>query len=173
MTLKNLLCAAFTVAFSLIPAGCGYHVGSIMHPQIRSIAIAPIRNETIEPFASAALRQALSEQFQHDNSLKVKSMEEADCILFAKISEISTKSTQWDSGDDDRTFRPGEFSLSVEVEFRVVIPGKAKPLISNREISGSADYQVLIDHHINRRRGIQQACRNAAEQAVIYTVEAW
>ncbi len=152
---------------------CGYHVGSIMHPQVKSIAIAPVKNDTVEPDVSAWLRQSLAEQFEFDGSLKVKSMEEADCILYARVSEVKTTATSYSSFDGNQTFSPAEFGLALTVEYTVIIPGRAQPLIETREVGGDAKYQVAVDHNIARRRGVQQACREAAREAVIYVVEAW
>lgn len=154
--------------------GCGYHIGaSMMHPQIKSIAIAPVKNDTLEPNVSAEMRGMLSEQFCIDGSLKVKSLEEADCIVYCVVTNVETTATQEDSTNRDMTYRPAEWTVQVTAQFTVIIPGRAKPLLSSREQTGSAIYQVLADHDISRRRGIQMACRAAAEKIVVDTTEAW
>ena len=153
--------------------GCGYKIGSIMHPQVKSIAIAPVTNDTLEPFAAAQMSAALREKFQFDNSLKVKELQTADCILYGKIIEVKTTATMEDSTDGEQTYRAAEWRVAVIFEFVVMIPGRKKPLINKRRVSGAAKYQVAADQAITRRRGVQQACRDAAEQAVVYTTEAW
>lgn len=165
--------AIFAIVFSVFAASCGYHIGSIMHPQIKSIAIAPVKNDTTEPDVSAWLRQSLAEQFEFEGSLKVKSMEEADCILYARVYEVKTTATSFSSYDGNQTFSPAEFGVSVKIEYTVIIPQKTSPLIETREVVGDARYQVAADHNIARRRGVQQACREVARKAVIYVVEAW
>ncbi len=157
----------------IILTSCGYHLGPIMHPQVKTIAIAPVENDSIEPEVSAHLRQSLAEQFELDGALKVKSLSEADCVLYARVTKVANTGTSTDSYDGNQTYTPAEFSLSITVEYTVIIPGRTEPLIELREISGSAKYQVLADSNIARRRGVQQACRDAAEQAVVYVVEAW
>ncbi|OGV44298.1 MAG: hypothetical protein A2X48_08360 [Lentisphaerae bacterium GWF2_49_21] len=170
---KYEICLLVAASMFLLIAGCGYQLGSVMHPQIKTIAIAPIKNETIEMMATQFMRQSLAEQFELDNSLKVKGLEEADCVLYGKIVSVKTTSIGYDSHNDDQTYTPAEFSLEVKFEFVVIIPGRAKPLVNNRQVIGRASYQVAMDNDIARRRGIQQACREAAEQIVIDTVEAW
>lgn len=157
----------------LFAVSCGYHVGSIMHPQIKTIAIAPVKNDTIEPLVSPYMRQSLAEQFEIDGSLKVKQIADADCILYGRVVEVKTTSTSFDSYDGDQTYTPAEFGVSINFEFVVIIPGRSKSLIETRQVSGEARYQVAADNNIARRRGVQQACRDAAEKAVIYTTEAW
>ena len=50
---RSILLSAL-LAFGL--GGCGYHLGDIGNPQLKSIAVAPIDNETYEPNASAFMR---------------------------------------------------------------------------------------------------------------------
>jgi len=166
--------AMITLALIILcTGGCGYKMGSIMHPQVKSIAIAPITNETLEPFVSASMRGALTEQFQFDNSLKVKDLQTADCILFGKVIKVETTASAEDSTDNEQTYRAAEWQVAVEFEFIVSIPGRKEPLISKRRVKGTAKYQVMADQEVTRSRGVKQACRNAAQEAVVYTTEAW
>ena len=171
--IRKIISIVFVISLVFVLNSCGYKIGSLMHPQVKTIAIAPITNETLEPFASALMRQALCEQFQFDNSLKVKSILSSDFILYGKIFKIKTTATMEDSFDNSQTYRAAEWGVSVTFEFVVMIPGKKEPLIKRRRVTGFAKYQVAADQAVPRRRGIQQACRNAAEQAVVYTTEAW
>lgn len=161
------------IACTLFINGCGYHFGSLMHPQVKSIAVAPVTNETLEPYVSADLRNALCEQFQFDGSLKLKSLKEADCIIYGRVIKVETTDTADATFDNSQTFRAAEWSVAVTFEYQVLIPGKKKPLIPKRRVTGMAKYQIFADQQTTRRRGVQQACRNAAQNAVIYTTEAW
>ncbi len=154
-------------------AGCGYHMGSMMHPQIRSIAFSDIRNDTREPLLTAIVRNQLAAQFQTDNSLKLKSKDDADCILYCRIVSISTRSIREDSYDNDKTYRPTEFSVSLTAEFTVLIPGRSEPLIPRRTVSASATYQYHTDPTVGKHYGMRQAAYNLANQIVEYTTEAW
>ena len=58
----------------LLLPGCGYHLGSIAHPQIKTVAIAEVKNETYEVLAASLLRSILAERFQFDNSRTLTSM---------------------------------------------------------------------------------------------------
>jgi len=166
--------ALVLLVFIMLPTGgCGYKMGSIMHPQVKSIAIAPISNETLEPFVSAEMRGALCEKFQFDNSLSLKDLKTADCILYGKVVEVKTTATAEDSTDNEQTYRAAEWGVSVTLEFVVSIPGRKETLINKRRVTGTANYQVMADQAVTRRRGVKQACRNAAQEAVVYTTEAW
>ena len=79
---RSLLLSAVLLSALLLP-GCGYHLGSIAHPQIKTVAVADVKNETYEVMAATLLRNILTERFQFDNSLKLTSMDKADCIVYA------------------------------------------------------------------------------------------
>jgi outer membrane lipopolysaccharide assembly protein LptE/RlpB len=169
-----LLLGILLLAAALLPVGgCGYRVGNLMHPQVHSIAIAPVKNETMEPMAGTFLQQALREQFSLDGSLTVKEMGEADCILYGRIVDAKTTHTSSDTKNDMQEYRAAEWAVKVTFEYTVIIPGRANELIERRQVTGTAVYQVATDPDTARRRGVQQACRNAAQTAVVYTVEAW
>ncbi len=167
LTLLALLAGLF------FQSGCGYHMGSLAHPQVKSIAIAPIPSDALDPMAGPYMRQLLSEQFQFDASLKVEGLQEADCILYGRIINVRTTAVGHDSYDAEQRYTPSEWTLEVKFEFSVLIPGREKPLVGTRQVLGSATYQVMADHEATRKLGLRQACRDAAEKAVVYTVEAW
>ncbi len=176
--LNKIITRVFLVAIVATFAGCsGYKYGSIAHPQIKSISIAPVRNDSFEPMLATYLRKALAEQFQFDNSFKVypysDSANPADCIIFAKMTESKVTSIGTDSDDDEDTYQPAKWTVSVSGEFEIIIPGEATPVFAKRMVTASATYQVYAGNRITKRRGLQQACRNLAKQIVSYTTEAW
>ena len=157
----------------LSTSSCGYRLGSLMHPQIKTVAIADVKNETTEVLASAIMRKLLAERFQFDNSLKIVSLDKADCIVYCRIQSVQNQGVSWDSYDNDQTFRPSEFRLTVTAQFSVEVPGQATPLVPLRTVSGLSTYQFTSDPAIGREGGLQQACLNIANSIVSYTTEAW
>ena len=154
-------------------SGCGYHWGSITHPQIKTIAIAPVTNDTMEYNVSAQMRGMLAEQFNVDGSLRLVSLEEADCIIYCIVKKVETVSIGEDSTDNEMTYRPAEWALEISAEFQVIIPGRAKPLIPLITLSGYSSYQVTADNETGRRRGILMACRDLSCKIVANVTEAW
>ena len=165
--------AALMSLMVIFLSSCGYHMGSMMHPQIKTVAIAEVRNETREVLAGTIMRKQLAERFQFDNSLKITTPEKADCIVMCRILSVKNAGVGWKSTDEDMTFRPSEFSITVNAEFTVTIPGSAKPLVPLRKVTGSATYQFTADPAIGRENGLIQACYNMANLVVQYTTEAW
>ena len=172
---RSLLCfLLLPLALAALTSSCGYyHMGSLMHPQVQSIAFAEIRNDTREPLLTGIVRGQLAGQFQFDNSLKIKSRDEADCILYCRITDVTTRSIRFDSTDSEKTYRPAEFSVTINAEFTVLIPGRAEPLIAKRSVSGTANYQYNADPNAGKYYGMRQAAYNLANTIVEYTTEAW
>ena len=158
---------------SLFLCGCGYRMGSMMHPQIKTIAISEIRNDTREPLLTEVLRNQLAEAFQFDNSLSLKQKDEADCILYCRVKSVETRTIRENSTDNDRTYRPSEFQVTINAEFLVKIPGKSEPLIPLRDVSGSVNYQYNADPNVGKYYGLRQAAFNLSRRIVQYTTEAW
>ena len=163
--------AFFCVLF--LPS-CGYyHMGSMMHPQIKTIAISTIRNDTREPLLTELARTQIAARFQSDNSLKLGSKEEADCILYVRLVSTSSSMRRYNPGYEEDEYRPAEFHIDVSAEMEVLIPGRSEPLIAKRTVTGGANYQYNVDPQVGKYYGMRQACYDLAGEIVEYTTEAW
>jgi outer membrane lipopolysaccharide assembly protein LptE/RlpB len=160
-------------ALFLLLSGCGYQFGHFMHPQVKSIAIAPLKNETLAYNVPAVLRNRLTEAFMRDGALKVKSLREADCILYARVTKITYRETTPASFDDEITYRPMEWRIIMTAEFTIIIPGNKEPLIKLQKISADAIFQVQADYFVNRERGIEQCSWHLARLITQQVTEAW
>ena len=174
---KNLIIIGKTVLICIVAiltgSGCGYHVGTMMHPQIKTVAIAPIKNETMEPLVTQLMRKQLAQQFQVDGSLRLKSLETADCIVYARILQVRTTESAEDSTNADMTYRTAQWALEIKLEFVVIIPGRRKPLVHRSTVIGKASFDVTNDQNTARRSGLDAACLSVAKKVVANTTEAW
>ena len=167
--MKNL----FLLAVVLLISGCGYHIGTLAHPQLKSVAVAPVTNETLSYNASAVLRSKLTEVFMTDGSLKLKSSSTADCIVYARILKVNFVDISGHVSNTDDDFLPDEWKVVVEVEYSVIIPGRAKPLIGPRKVSGQAEFVCDTDLEIARNNGVRQALFMVSKTIVSNLTEAW
>lgn len=163
------LCSALLMLFS----GCGYQVGNLMHPQLKTVAIAPIANETLAYNLAPQLRNLLIECFQTDGSLKVVSEDQADCIVYAKVTNIKFGEMAWSSRGKDDDFMPNQWRVSITVKMAVMVPGRATPLLSEREITGSSQFSGSPDLETSRTYAVRQAGYEAAKKMVTRLTEAW
>ena len=171
---RAVFAAGFLVLVGLVSASCGYyHMGSMMHPQIKTIAISAIRNDTREPLLTELARTQIAARFQSDNSLKLVQKEDADCILYVRLIDVTTSVMRYNPGYEEDEYRPAEFHLNLTAEMEVLIPGRSEPLIRKRSVSGSSNYQYNVDPQVGKYYGLRQACFDLGGEIVEYTTEAW
>ena len=170
--MKRFFAVCIICAAAVFISGCGYQVGYLMHPQISTVAVAPVTNETLTYNAASVLQQRLSELFTTDGSLTLKSISKADCIVYARILKINyVESSGHISEDDD--FLPNEWRVTVQVEYSVILPGRAKPLLGPKIVSGEADFLSDADLENARINGVNQALFHIARTIVANLTEAW
>lgn len=175
--MKRYLGLAAVAAAMLFCGGCGYRIGSLVHPQLKTVAVAPVQNETLEYNLTAQVRNLLCERFMTDGSLKLVDEKEADCIVYARIvdakyAEVSwAESTRAEDGED--ILLPNEWSVTLVIEYTVIIPGRVQPLVSARRVSGTANFQTGPDQLTGRMNGVRQAAYAAARQVVASFTEGW
>ena len=172
----RVILAACVLALGCVffTSSCGYyHMGSMMHPQIKTIAISTIRNDTKEPLLTELARTQIAARFQSDNSLKLVSKEEADCILYVRLVNVTSSMLRYNPGYEEDEYRPAEFRVNLSAEMEVLIPGRSEPLIRKRTVSGFANYQYNVDPQVGRYYGLRQACYDLGGEIVEYTTEAW
>lgn len=150
---------------SFILTACGYHLGTLGHPQIKSIAVAVAVNETVEPYLAAHMRQFCAEQIQTDGTYKLETIENADAILYTRVVEVSSYSEGSTSTNNESRFRPRAFDVSTMVEYTLIIPGHVKP-IENGRVTAKTIYQPFIDVELGRQAALKQGCRDASVEII-------
>ena len=173
MKIRSISVAGIVAVLSLLLGGCGYQVGSLMHPQIQTIAIAPVVNETIAYNAAPQVRALLCERFQTDGSLKVVDEKSADCIVYARVTKVRYSEVSWSKTMDDDKFEPNQWRVAINIQYTVMLPGRATPLIKERDAGGSALFTSGPDLEISRNSALRQAAFEAAKNIVTSVTEAW
>ena len=151
--------------------GCGYRIGVLGHPQIKTIAVAPVTNETTSYNAAAQARNILCESIMADGTLKLTHLSVADCILYAKVKSVAFSEVAWSEGRDDR-FVPNQWNVVIAMEYSVILPGQARPITSGN-VKGRAQFTTGPDMEIGRLSGIRQALFEASKNIVIAITEGW
>ena len=88
--------------FCFIFSGCGYHIagkGINLPPEVKSIAIPILKNETKETNLEHIVTEAIRNEFIRTKKLKVVSEEEADAILYGTIKSFDISAVSFDRND--------------------------------------------------------------------------
>ena len=161
--------------------GCrSYQRGSLMHPQVKSVGVEVFQNLSEEPALGPVFRRKLAEQFMTDGSLKVKDTSDVDAvvrgrILHARYDETArVKSRDKNARSNERAaYQAAVFQAEVEVEYDVVVPGRERPLVSVRHVTGKASFSRMPDLVVPRQDALAQALNDAAIRIVADVTEAW
>ena len=171
MKIRGIIAASSALLLLCFCGGCGYRIGTLGHPQIKSIAVAPVTNETTSYNAAAQTRSVLCEAIMADGTLKLTHQSSADCILYAKVKSISFSEVSWSKKEDDE-FVPNQWKVSIKMDYSVILPGRAEPLAAG-SVNGDAQFTTGPDMEIGRLSGIRQALLAAAKNIVIAVTEGW
>ncbi|HBP08509.1 LPS assembly lipoprotein LptE [Victivallis lenta] len=173
--MRKIHLAALAAFLLVVCGGCGYRVGSLMHPQIKTVAVAPVQNETVEYNLTAQVRNLLCERFMVDGSLKLVDEKEADCIVYARVTDVRFAEVSWAKNDKDRDdiFLPNEWSVTLTIEYSVIIPGRVQPLVAAKKVTGTANFETGPDQMIGRLNGVRQAAYDASKNVVSSFTEGW
>ena len=169
---KIFLLITFAVSATLL-SSCGYTLGANGNPQIKTIAIAPIKNETYEVNISSQMKNALVDRFSFDGTYKIGNMSDADAVLYGKVTNIDITAANILTAPGQVTTVTKTFGATITFEFILIVPGRAQPVVPDTSISGTAQFQVPVDLFPAKSQGFEQACRDAAEQTVWACAEAW
>ena len=160
---KNILLISLTV---LLLAGCGYRFGpggENISPEIRTIFIDPLGNNTSEANVENFFRNALIVRFQTSPRFKLaESASQADARLRGAISTLSTGHLSYSSADIAREDR-------VTAVLDLVFETRDKEVIwSNKNFSWYTDY--LVDQNnpgssdLNRKAALQKLAADSADR---------
>ena len=170
----KLLSSLLLFSILILAGGCGYKIGFTGHPQIKSVAVAPVVNETLLYNASGTLRALLCERIMNDGTYKLLRESNADCIIHTKVLKASFSEISWDSDDDDNSeFLPEHYKVKVDLEFSVIMPGKVQPVIGPGKITGEAMFDNMIDLETARHQGVKQALWDGSKKIVDALTESW
>ena len=167
-TSLTVLCAMLMTLCS----SCGYHIGFIKHPQIDSLAVAPVINQTTSYNAASDMRMMMSEVIMQDGTYKLADQKYADGILFLTVTSIAFTEFDDASVERDRQYKPSEWRTTVKVSYKLLIPGSGKPIITGTA-RGSAQFQASVDLESVRLRSARQACYEADKKIIYQVSEGW
>ena len=166
---KVLFCGLLLTAFC---SGCGYKVGFIKHPQLDSIAVAPVINETEIYNAASDMRMMMNEVIMQDGTFKLSDLRRADAILYITVQNIAFAEATQATVKDQLEYRPDEWRVLVNATYKLVIPGQGKPILSGRR-DGEIRFQAGADVESGRLKAVRQACFIAARKIVYAVAEGW
>jgi len=167
-------------ALLLVSGCCCLKPGSLMHPQIRTVAIGEFMNDTDEAALTSVLRQKLTEAFTTDGALILTTPSKADVIVQGRIlsyTPAALASSKVSDADREQAKRDNYqtqiYQISVVIGFELKMPGRPCPIMDMREVRGTAPFNRLPDLTVARDEGLRRAIQDAAQQITVAVTEGW
>ena len=161
----------------LIPAilaltltGClGYRLGSTLPPNIRSVYMPTIVNETTEPLLEIETTRALKRELRKDGTLRLAQAEDADSALRVQLVRYSLQPLRYERGRA-RTVSEYRLSMRAEISFERLDTGE---ILVERTVKGESTFTTTGDLTSSKQASLPAAARDLAHNIVEVVVEYW
>lgn len=159
------------LVFLLLPAyflsGCGFYTFSGNVPgHLESIAIPAVENRTAEFGLVEELTDAIIESFTQDNTLKIRKLQNADCVLYCTLLRLDDKPFSFQANE---TVDEYKVTLTLKVKFEDRVKGKT---VWEETLTQFGVYP-FGEGASAREDGIAEAIEKLAEEILNKTVSGW
>ncbi|MFH0907889.1 MAG: LptE family protein [bacterium] len=163
--------AIAVLAFGL--SGCaGYHVGSMLPPDIKTVYVPTFVNKTREPLLEVETTAAVLEEIQNDGSLQLANKEDADAILDVTLTHFSLDPVSYRRESSTKT-AAREYRLTITVSYMLRRRADDSIVSEAPSVSGDAVFELIGDLSSSKLRGIPLTSTDLAHKIVERLVETW
>jgi outer membrane lipopolysaccharide assembly protein LptE/RlpB len=163
------------VLFFIFLAGCGYTVGSLVPPHIKTIYVETFTNKTNEPHIEIDITAALKEKYVKDGNLRIaNSKQEADSMLKGEIIGYQKQPLSYAADDEIAEYR---LVLTVNLEYLDLAADEV--LWQEKNFKADSEYYTTMRHErfgsidLDEEQLKQNAVKQLADDIVDRTVLGW
>ena len=112
---SSVFIRGFIAVCCLLPAFscCGYSVRSLLPPHLRTVAVPPVQNSTLQPGLDDQLTDLLTAAFNSDRSLHVTTLEKTDLAVNVTVTAYSREASVY---DENQTISTYDLTATAQVE---------------------------------------------------------
>ena len=158
------------IALVLSAVSCSnYRRGSLLHPQIKTIAIVSVDSDGVDPGVERILKAKVREALVKEGSLTLTSAKSADIILRLKINSyqqggLATIKQEERGDDDEETYRSTLYRLRFGVNYKVVT--RENWDFVEGDTTTDAIFAEYLDLVVEKNEALNQAAKRAAGNIV-------
>jgi hypothetical protein len=157
--------------FLLGLTGClGYRAGSSLPAGVTSVYVRSFINRTGEPDVETAVTRAAVREFQKDGSLRMASVDEADVIVEATVTDLRLEPLRYSK---ELATETTEFRLILAADVILKDRKTGKVVATHPNLTGKATFAPGGDLASAKRLAIPPAAKDLAHAVVAAVVEAW
>lgn len=160
----------FFVTSLILLCSCGYRIAYHLPPDISSIAIPILKNQTYQPNIEVAITNQIIKEFLRDGSLKVRKKQESDLLLLGTITRYERVATAFDFADPKEAIK---YRLNIKLNFILKNLRANKVLWSITGFAGTTTYFVTGKYSKTEEEALTDAMEDLAKKIVERVVEYW
>lgn len=176
MQTKFLAAAGFLAG--LIVAACqtgcssmGYELGSMLPPEIQTVFIPTVQNNTEEPQIESETTRAIIDAFARDGSLRLAGQSEADSVLYVTLTSYQIVPLAFRR--DTRTAAE-EYRIYLTASMMLLRnDGSEEVIAQSPALRGNWTFEMIGDLTTSKRIGLPDAAADLARHVVAQVVEYW
>ena len=162
----------------ILMAGCGYTTRSTLPPSIKTIYVAPFKNEIILardqgrqvylPLMEVDVRNKIIDRFMFDGRLRVAKENNADLILKGSLKSYRRGGLRYTENDDVEEYR-----IYVTVDLEMYNTRLGQMVWREKGFTGEAEYFIRGPLASSESDAIKVAIEDLARRIVERTIEDW
>jgi hypothetical protein len=151
--------------------GCaGYHLGSLLKDNYRTVAVVMLKNKTLQPQIEQQVSNAIIKEFQRDGTLKVVSAADADVVMSGEITEYirrEVRSARQDTGI------PREYQITIVAKIQAFDRHTNKLILKPTIVRGMSATFIGEDLQTAEEQVLPLVADDIGRQASRLLTESW
>lgn len=151
-------------ALLLLLGCCGYSVRALLPPNLKTVSVQPVENQTSRPGLDVQLTDLLIQGFTRDGSLRIADLEHADVVLNCKVNGYEKLPQAYDANQAIATWR-----VTLQAQADAQDRAKAQPLWSG-SVPVTVNYDAVTE---TEEQGVSRALDRLSAELIRRTLIAW
>lgn len=168
MKTKTILKSLFLICVIAL-SGCGYRLGAVPPAGVKTIYVPMFENLTHRQEITASVTDGIIKRFRTDGTIKITDRENADAVLYGKITGYRTEAVVFDRQDVGEEFR-----VIITVDVSLVNSETEEIITSGKAIDGQAITQLILNQVEAEKRILPEIIKDLSKNVVESILEsAW
>jgi hypothetical protein len=167
------------LALSTLLSGCaGYHVGSTLPKEIKTVFVPTVINASSEPLIETALTPALQSEMITRTSLKLSNRDRADAILEVRVTNYRLSAIGYVTSDDDNSSSAREYRVWMTADAALRNRNTGEIIAESTGIRGKATFMIENEDAQGdlagaKRSSLPYVCSDLAREIADAVTEIW
>jgi len=160
---------------AVLLSGCtqmGYNLGSMLPPEVKTVHVPTVLNNTEEPTVEIEVTRAVIEALQLDGSLKIASRRDADSVLTIVLTDYRIVPVAFRrTGVSSTTTQ--EYRIFLTASMVLIRTSDGSVVAESPRVRGDAIFEFQGDLTSSKRVGLPFAADDLSKDIVERVVEYW